>query len=185
MITSKKDLKEWLTYEKSLYITDGRHYSNKLIFKYIRLLRKCEYYKNTAKRNYLKKVIFKILDYQRRSLGLKLGFEVGLNVFEKGLKIFHTGSLIINGGTKVGENCSIIGSACLGGKGGSAGPEIGSNCELGMNSIVIGNIKVANHVRVGAGAVVTRSIEEPFVNVAGVPAKIVSRDSRKVEVLNE
>lgn len=73
---------------------------------------------------------------------LRLGFEIPLNVFGKGLHIFHTGNIIINETSSVGEYCNIIGSTCLGSKDGGNGPTIGNHCELGMNSVVIGNVKI-------------------------------------------
>ena len=95
---------------------------------------------------------------------MRLGFEIPLNVFGKGLHIFHTGNIIINGTSSVGEYCNIIGSTCLGSK----------NGELGMNSVVIGNVQIGNNVYIGAGAVVTKSFKQDGVSLAGVPAKVVS-----------
>ena len=114
---------------------------------------------------------------------LRLGFEIPLNVFGKGLHIFHTGNIIINETSSVGEYCNIIGSTCLGSKDGGNGPTIGNHCELGMNSVVIGNVKIGNNVYIGAGAVVTKSFEQNGVSLAGVPAKIVAsrKDSKKVD----
>ena len=83
---------------------------------------------------------------------MRLGFEIPLNVFGKGLHIFHTGNIIINETSSVGEYCNIIGSTCLGSKDGGNGPTIGNHCELGMNSVVIGNVKIGNNVYIGAGA---------------------------------
>jgi len=114
---------------------------------------------------------------------LRLGFEIPLNVFGKGLHIFHTGNIIINETSSVGEYCNIIGSTCLGSKDGGNGPTIGNHCELGMNSVVIGNVKIGNNVYIGAGAVVTKSFEQNGVSLAGVPAKIVAsrKDSKKAD----
>lgn len=114
---------------------------------------------------------------------LRLGFEIPLNVFGKGLHIFHTGNIIINETSSVGEYCNIIGSTCLGSKDGGNGPTIGNHCELGMNSVIIGNVKIGNNVYIGAGAVVTKSFEQNGVSLAGVPAKIVAsrKDSKKAD----
>lgn len=114
---------------------------------------------------------------------MRLGFEIPLNVFGKGLHIFHTGNIIINGTSSVGEYCNIIGSTCLGSKNGGNGPTLGDHCELGMNSVVIGNVQIGNNVYIGAGAVVTKSFEQNGVSLAGVPAKIVAsrKDSKKAD----
>ena len=106
MIKTKDDLKRFLSIAKQK--------NNKRSFSYIRLLRICEYQKNSGG-GVLKKFLFLFLNRKRNALGQKLGYEIGLNVFENGLKIIHTGSLVINGSAKVGKNCTIIGSACIGG----------------------------------------------------------------------
>lgn len=50
---------------------------------------------------------------------------------------------------------------------------IGDNCFIGLNSIILPNVKIGNNVVIGAGSVVTRSIPDNVV-VAGVPARILS-----------
>ena len=165
MIKTKDDLKRFLSIEKQK--------NNKRCFSYIRLLRICEYLKNSG--GGLKKFLFLVFNRKRNALGQKLGYEIGLNVFGEGLKIIHTGTLVINGSAKVGKNCTIIGSACIGGKGGSTAAHIGDNCEPGMFSVVLGDIVIGNNCFIGAGAVVTKSFEEDNISLAGVPAKIVRR----------
>lgn len=125
----------------------------------------------------INKILFKFHNFRRNKLGMKLGYEIPLNVFGKGLHIFHTGCIIVNASTQVGDFCNIIGSACLGSKGGGKGPTIGDHCELGMNSVVIGEIKIGDNVSIGAGAVVTKSFDESNISLAGVPAKIVNNNS--------
>ncbi|MBP3367307.1 MAG: hypothetical protein J6K96_10035 [Treponema sp.] len=49
-------------------------------------------------------------------------------------------------------------------------PVIGDNVNMGVHSIVIGNIKIADNCVIGAGAVVTKSTE-PNCVYAGVPAR--------------
>lgn len=53
------------------------------------------------------------------------------------------------------------------------------NVMLGIGSVVMGKVTVADHVIVGANAVVTRSILEENVSVAGAPAKIVSKQGTR------
>ena len=175
MISTKEDLKNVIELEKKGY---GR---NSLIHRYLRELRICEYYKNCG--GSITRILFKLHNFYRNRLGLRLGFEIPLNVFGKGLHIFHTGNIIINGTSSVGEYCNIIGSTCLGSKNGGSGPTLGNHCELGMNSVVIGNVQIGNSVYIGAGAVVTKSFEQDGVSLAGVPAKIVAsrRDSKEAD----
>ncbi|WP_306796757.1 acyltransferase [Rhodopirellula halodulae] len=53
---------------------------------------------------------------------------------------------------------------------------IGKRCWIGANAVVLPGVCLGDNVVVGAGAVVTRSFPENSV-VAGVPAKLVSRNS--------
>lgn len=121
------------------------------------------------------KYLFKLYNHLKNHIGYKLGYEIEPNVFEKGLRIAHSGSLIINGSSHVGEYCTIMGNACLGSKGGSKGPQIGSHCELGQFAVVIGNITIGDHTFIGAGAVVVNSFPEGKQSLAGVPAKVVKK----------
>lgn len=94
-------------------------------------------------------------------------------MFWKRLHIFHTGNIIVNENSSVGEYCTIIGTTCLGSKNGGNGPSIGNHCELGMNSVVIGNVRIGDNVYIGAGAVMTKSFEQNEISLVGVPAKVV------------
>ena len=123
------------------------------IRRYIRALRKEEFYMN-YKRN-------KILQY----------------CFDIGLKIYHYGSIIVNPKSRIGKNCTIHGNCCIGSKGTfpDDSPVIGNNVDIGQNAQILGGIYIADGVKIGAGAVVTKSVLVPGVTVVGVPARIVEK----------
>lgn len=56
-----------------------------------------------------------------------------------------------------------------------AGIEIGSQCWIGANAVILPGVKLLPGTIVGAGSVVTRGFEEGYIVVAGNPAKIVRR----------
>ena len=56
-------------------------------------------------------------------------------------------------------------------------PTIGDNVILFAGCKVLGKVKIGNNVIVGANAVVTHDVPDDCV-VAGVPARIVSKDFR-------
>jgi len=48
---------------------------------------------------------------------------------------------------------------------------IGKNCWIGMNSVILPEVKLGNHTIVGAGSIVTKSFPEGNCIIAGNPAK--------------
>ena len=54
---------------------------------------------------------------------------------------------------------------------------IGDNVRLGVGAKVIGNVQLADHITVAAGAVVVDSCLIPGAVLAGVPAKCVKISS--------
>ena len=50
---------------------------------------------------------------------------------------------------------------------------IGENCWIGMNSVILPGVKLANNTIVGAGSIVTKSFLVGNCMIAGNPAKIV------------
>ena len=65
--------------------------------------------------------------------------------------------------------------------------EIGNHCWIGMNVVVCKNTRIPDGCIIGVNSVVTKSINEENVVLAGNPAKIVRKDiewERKVKYLN-
>ena len=82
---------------------------------------------------------------------------------------------------KIGRNVSIhqgvtIGRVFAGKKAGM--PTIGDNVVIFAGAKILGNIHVGHHAVIGANAVVTNDVPDYSV-VGGVPAKVISTDSRK------
>jgi len=72
--------------------------------------------------------------------------------------------VVISGAAKIGENCFIGQNVTIGKNNGSL-PEIGDNCRVHCNSVVIG-CKVGHDSVVGAGSVVTKDVP-PYSLVVG------------------
>ena len=56
---------------------------------------------------------------------------------------------------RIGEDCILHGQNCIGNKGdadASAAPVIGKNVDIGVGASVIGDIFIADDVKIGAGA---------------------------------
>lgn len=165
-----------LEYEKRLYFPDRKNYlisrltheDNYLIWKYQYYLRREE-----AAGNKLAELFWR---RKKNDLGAKLGIVAYAGCCGKGLHIWHYGSIIISGEAKLGENCTFHGQACIGNDGKSqAAPVIGNNVDIGVGARVLGDIIIADNVKIGANAVVTKSCLEPGVTLVGAPARIVRK----------
>ena len=119
----------------------------------------------------------------KNQLGVKIGVEIGANSCDKGLVIHHNGSIIINSNAKIGKNCELHGDNCIGNYGGNSGsacPTIGDNVDIGVGAKIIGPIYIANNIKIGANAVVTKSFFEEGITIVGVPANKIERNSKKI-----
>ena len=183
MIDSREKLKEYCMADHAAWSPGSAKYrmisrfTNEpryMLSRYLRCLRKEEYYINTANGNRLKGLLGIVYDRKVNRLGNRLGIEIGPNCFGKGLTIHHIGSIIVNPAARIGENCSLHGANCIGNNGKTQGvPRIGNNVDIGYGAVVIGNIEIADDVVIGANAVVNKSVLTPGSVVAGVPAHSV------------
>ena len=188
MIRSHSDLREYIESDnkadypmtlKQKLISAYGHYPTYTIKRYLKYLRKQEYYVNTAKKNIIKR--FLAIYYGRKTdrLGNYIGMEIAPNCFEKGLTIYHIGSVIVNPKARIGENCKLHGANCIGNNGKTEGvPIIGKNVDIGYGAVIIGNIEIADDVIIGANAVVNKSVLIPGSVVVGVSAKVVNEKDR-------
>lgn len=180
MIQSREELKAYLTQDGlALGKTGTRPLPYDVIWRFERLLRRTEYYKNCA-HNPFSKVYGMWLRYRTHSFGQRLGFSIPINVFGPGLSIAHVGTIVVNGNARVGANCRIQECVTIGATNGSSkAPILGNNIFLGSGARVIGDISLADDIAVGANAVVVKSFETPGVTIGGVPAKIISKHGSK------
>lgn len=97
----------------------------------------------------------------------------------KGVMLDHATGLVIGETAVVGNNVSILQSVTLGGTGKDEGdrhPKIGDGVLISAGAKILGNIRVGEGAKVGAGSVVLEDVP-PHTTVAGVPAKVVGRPS--------
>ncbi len=175
MIQTRAELKEYLKYEKKLYpntivdilTNDQRTYN----WKYIKYLRKCEYYYNNRKKSMIAKIMYVWYRRKKNILGSRIGVEIWENSFGKGLVIHHNGSIVVNRECRIGENCELHGDNCLGNAGyGANVPTIGNNVNIGVGAKVIGKIVLGDNIKIGANAVVNKSFYESDITLVGIPA---------------
>lgn len=105
-------------------------------------------------------------------------FQVDINpavVIGKGIMLDHGTGLVIGETAVIGDNVSMLQNVTLGGTGKSdqdRHPKIGNGVLIGAGAKVLGNIKIGDCSRIGAGSVVLKEVP-PRVTVAGVPARVI------------
>lgn len=181
MIT-KKELNETLQYEYSIYFSGKKDYWFKkitkheryLIYEYIKLLRLEEYHIAKSKSKKIYKYIGYLYTRKKNILGCSLNMMIYPFMVGRGINIHHKG-VIING--KCGNDCVFHGNCCIGKK--HSGdteemiPHLSNNCDVGIGSIILGDISIAEGVTIGANSVVVSSIDKSHSIWVGSPAKII------------
>lgn len=186
MIKTKSELKNCILSEKNNYY-DSKDYFELLItsdvhlkiYKYVKLLRFTEYHHNNS--GLYHKIMYALYRRRKNKLGIKLGIEIWDNTFDTGLTIYHAGNIVINGMSKIGKNCKLHGSNCIGNSGKSLEcPIVGDNVRLGVGAKVIGDVTLADNITVAAGAVVVDSFLDEGAVIGGVPARIIKRTNKSL-----
>ncbi len=176
MIRSKQDLKEYMEADKFALARSGRRPSPfDLVWRYERLMRRCEYWLN-CRRGPVGRLVALFYRWRFFRLGIKCGFEFPLNSCGKGLSIAHVGPILLNGSAKLGEYCRIhlfVSVATTAGQN-NAAPIIGDRVYIGPGARLFGSIHIANDIAVGANAVVNKSFDTPGISIGGIPAKRIS-----------
>lgn len=189
MIQTRQDLREYLRAEKPLYISANKKdrflqratsMPDVVLWKYMKLLRRTEFYYNNRKGKSLWaawcSLRYLLCRNRKNRLGLKLGIEIWENSFEKGLRIYHGGDIVVNGDARIGQNCSLHGNNCIGNSGKSYDvPVIGDNVDIGVGAKIIGGVTIGSNTVIGAGAVVVKSFPQGGATLCGIPAKDISK----------
>lgn len=88
------------------------------------------------------------------------------------LDVHTTHGLQIAGGVRIGDDCVLNSGVCIVNAANARGagvPTIGNNVYLGVGAKVIGNVKVGNHVQIGANAVVGRDVPDSMLVLSPLP----------------
>jgi serine O-acetyltransferase len=89
--------------------------------------------------------------------------------------IDHGMGVVIGETSEIGDDVLVYQGVTLGGTGKEAGkrhPTIGNGVVLGTGSKILGNIRIGDHAKVGAGSVVVRPVPD-HSTVVGVPGRVV------------
>lgn len=187
-INSKNRLNEIIKMEKDLYYCDDSRncveiaklkFSKDIdyyyIQKFLRTLRKCEWLGASKNFCVFRKLHYYLLLRRKNTLGVKLGFSINENILGEGVILCHP-NIVINPLSKIGQNCIFHGNNCIGNKGfcnDNCAPVIGNGVEIGFGAVIIGGVTIADGIKRGANAVVTKSFLKPNTVIAGNPAVII------------
>jgi len=89
--------------------------------------------------------------------------------------IDHGMGVVIGETAEIGDDVLLYQGVTLGGTGNETGkrhPTLGNHVVVGTGAKVLGNIKVGDHVRIGAGSVVVHPVPD-YSTVVGVPGHVV------------
>ena len=121
-----------------------------------------------------------ILTFLRNRIAHKRGGYIG-----RGAKIAAVPSLphglhgiYISRYAAIGSGCRIYQNVTIGEVDGKA-PQIGSNCLIGANAVLIGDIRIGDNVRIGAGAAVSRDVPDNCT-VVGHPVRVIARADQDI-----
>ncbi len=189
MIRTKKDLKEYISTERALWLRcnfpagNPQHVKSKEL-DFVESLRYMEYYGTwPKKKRILGGVRYFFHRWRYKYLSEKWNVSIPLYVFEKGLMITHLQNIVVSNRVKVGRYCRLFHNTTLGIKLGRKTekertcPIIGDGVTICTGAVVVGGIDVADGVMIGANAVVSHSVPDRDVVVAGIPAHIRGRNS--------
>ncbi|ADG81156.1 serine O-acetyltransferase [Thermincola ferriacetica] len=120
-----------------------------------------------------------ISQFSRWLTGIEIhpGAQIGDGFF-----IDHGTGVVIGETTIIGNNVTIYQGVTLGGTGKEKGkrhPTIGNNVVISAGAKVLGNIKIGDNTKIGAGSVVLRDTP-PNTTVVGVPGKVVVREGLNI-----
>lgn len=134
--------------------------------------------------NYMRKLYY---GWRHSRLRARTGIELNVNCAGPGLHVSH-GKVVVSGIAKIGSYCKILSDVTIGGQGrydiGGA-PQLGNRVWVGSGAKIIGPIKIADGVVIGANAVVAKDILEPNTTWAGVPVRKIKDEGSNMYLREE
>jgi len=105
--------------------------------------------------------------------GIELPCEVPVG---RGFVIEHSGGIVVSGFASFGNDCRLRNGVVIGLSrvDEPCAPRFGDDVDVGAGAKILGDIRVGNHVRIGANAVVITHVPDNCIAV-GVPAVIKPR----------
>lgn len=146
------------------------NHQNYIYYKALVFSRKYRYYRNN-KNSIINKLKFLYYFYKKNNMTNKYSIELNGANIGAGLKIYHN-QIVINHNSIIGNNVELHGNNCIGNDGKTdLCPIIGERVEIGYGASIVGNVKIANGIKIGANSIITKDFLEENIIIAGNPAK--------------
>jgi serine O-acetyltransferase len=111
---------------------------------------------------------------QHRFWSCVTGAEIPLDAqLAGGLLLPHPNGIVVHPRAIIGPNCLLFQQVTIGTRIGSAVPTIGGHVDIGAGAKILGAVRIGDHARIGANAVVLIDVPEGATAV-GNPARILS-----------
>jgi len=125
-----------------------------------KLLRTIRQYQSWQRKGgFVARLFCKILVLRNRFWSVVTGADIPLNCqIGGGLLIPHPNGIVIHPGAVIGVNCLIFQQVTVGSRSEAGLPVIGGHVDIGAGAKVLGNIRIGDHAKIGANAVVTKSV---------------------------
>jgi serine O-acetyltransferase len=91
--------------------------------------------------------------------------------FGPGFVLIHSQGVVINTGVRGGSNVLIEHQVTIGAEKQQA-PVLGDDVFIGAGAKILGAVRIGNHVKIGANAVVTKDVPDG-ATVVGIPARVI------------
>ena len=160
-------IEDYISYKlnkKTNFINIFSFYLFNPCFKTITWMRICKYFSEKKI-----KLLYFLSRLKYRHLQVKYGIQIDYRLdILGGFNIHHYGGIV-----KIGKNLNIRNNTTIGNTDKGV-PEIGDNVFIGVNSVLIGDIKIGDNCIIGAGSVVTKSFDDNSI-IAGNPAKLIRK----------
>lgn len=99
-----------------------------------------------------------------------------------GFFIDHGMGVVIGETAEIGKDCLLYQGVTLGGTGKEKGkrhPTLGKGVVVGAGAKILGNIRIGDHVKIGANSVVLKSVPDYSI-VVGVPGRVIKKKVLRV-----
>ncbi len=123
----------------------------------IRTIRRYQYWR--ARRGLFSSILCNWLVICHRFWSVITGADIPLTCqIGGGLLIPHPNGIVIHPDAAIGVNCLIFQQVTLGIRSGPGVPVIGGHVDIGAGAKILGPVRIGDHTRIGANAVVTKDV---------------------------